>query len=256
MHPPDYLFDIIVLKIICFIYAILLLQYHCETGQIASGSKVRFPPMYQFREFTSLYDLHYSNASIPTVKDPFEGKTRFSGIATIEIKKPLSKVREILWNLRTCPFWHSVVGSTEFKDPDKTDGPGAVRKCKFYDELVSEGKVPEYVWEECLDTSGNRIIFQIQDENRPSMLDCVGKIFYIEEIDPDHTMLTVHHYFRPKLMPLTRYMATHMMKKPMQEESYTMAWCIKYHCETGKEARYDMVPKLVEFKEVEDIYDV
>jgi hypothetical protein len=49
--------------------------------------------MYQFREFTSLYDLHYSNASIPTIKDPLEGKTRFSGIATIEIKKPLSKVR-------------------------------------------------------------------------------------------------------------------------------------------------------------------
>jgi hypothetical protein len=132
-----------------------------------------------------------------------------------------------LWNLATCPFWHPLVGSTEFKYPDKTDGPGTVRKCKFYDELVSEGKAPEYVWEECLDNSGNRLILDIQEENRPSILGCAGKVLYIEEIDQDHTILTVHHYFRPANMPLTRYMATHMMKKPVQNDAYKIAWCIK-----------------------------
>jgi hypothetical protein len=136
------------------------------------------------------------------------------------------------------------------------DCAGAVRKCKFYDELVNEGKTPEYVWEECLDNSGNRLILNVQEENRPSIIDDIGKVFYIEEIDPDHTMLTVHHYFRPKYMPLTRLMATTMMKEKIQKEAYMIAWGVKYHCETGKVARYDMVPELIEFKEVEDIYDI
>jgi len=163
-----------------------------------------------------------------------------------------------LWNLETCHNWHAYVASTEFKDPLTTDGPGAVRKCQFYDEIVRDGisHGAEYVWEEILDRSGNRMITWIQEENRPSILDCVGKVFYIEEIDPDHTMLTVHHYYRPRNMPLTRLMATNMMKKPVQKEAYMIAWGIKYHCETGKVAKLEMLPDLIGFKEVEDIYDI
>lgn len=157
--------------------------------------------------------------------------------------------------------------------------PGAARKCQFYDELVRDGHTrgTEYVCEEILDCSGNHLITWIQEENRPSILDCVGKVFYIEEIDPDHTMLTVHHYYRPKNMPLTRLMATNMMKKPVQKEAYMIAWGImvrkcsttavvvccnatctvmQYHCETGKVAKLEMVPDLIGFKEVEDIYDI
>mmetsp|Transcript_17285 Transcript_17285/g.21127 ORF Transcript_17285/g.21127 Transcript_17285/m.21127 type:complete len:137 (+) Transcript_17285:594-1004(+) len=80
------------------------IKYHCETGQIASASKVvRFSPMYQFREFTSLYDLHYSNASIPAVADPLEGKTRFSGIATIKNQETSLQGSRDLVELRNLP---------------------------------------------------------------------------------------------------------------------------------------------------------
>ncbi len=154
------------------------------------------------------------------------------------------KVKKILWDLTTCPLYHPMVEDTEFKqDPTTdgggvtTDGIGTVRKCKFAKALVDNGETPDYVWEEFLDVTDNKMVAIIQEENRPSIVDFIGKVYHLEAINDDDdddddgesewTRVSMSHLYRPKFMPLTSILATKVMKQPMGDQIYALAWGIK-----------------------------
>lgn len=135
------------------------------------------------------------------------------------------QVKAVLWNLRSCPDWHPFVEYTEFKGNPKPDptGAGAVRKCGFY----KGANGIDYVWEEFLDMSDDKIITFIQEENRPSILKYVGKVFKIEPKDENTTILHVNHTYLPNYMPLSLPLAKFMMPSKMAHETYALGWCIK-----------------------------
>lgn len=228
-------------------------KYHCETGNIATNT-IDYPKPYEFAEITNVYDMHLDSPQ-NKLRDHFEGQTRFGTTASIEIMKPGDEVKKILFDLSTCDRWHPFVEYTEFKGGNVCNKAGAVRKCGFYKELRKEG-IPEYVWEEFVDVSDDKSIAFIQEENRPYILDYVGKVFKVEMMDENLTKVTITHTYRPKFLPLTNGMATGPMKEHMGHETYLLCWCLKHYCETGETAKYDMAPDQISFKEVISAYDV
>lgn len=230
-------------------------KYYCETGNVATNTVV-YPKPFDFVEFTNVYDLHQDTRSDDKLKDHMEGQTRFGTTVSMEIMKPMDKVKSILFDFSTCDKWHPFVEYTEFKGGHVHHNGGAVRKCGFYKELKEKG-IPEYVWEELVDVSHDQAksIAFIQEENRPGIMDYIGKVFKLEKIKWNVTKVSITHTFRPKFLPLTKPMATGPMKGHMAEETYLLCWCLKHYCETGETAKYDMAPDQISFKEIVSPYD-
>ena len=58
---------------------------------------------------------------------------KFCVQTSVEIRKDPKYVKALLLeNLLDCFLYHPDVEATEYKDPSKTTGVGAVRKCTFY----------------------------------------------------------------------------------------------------------------------------
>ena len=231
-------------------------KYYCETGNVATNT-VEYPKPFDFIEFTNVYDLHQDSHSDDKLKDHMEGQTRFGTTASLEIMKPMDEVKSVLFDLSCCYKWHPFVESTEFKGGHAHNDAGTVRKCGFYKELKEKG-IPEYVWEELVDVSHDqcKTIAFIQEENRPGIMDYIGKVFKLEEINENVTKLIITHTFRPKFLPLTKPMAAGPMKEHLAHETWLLCWCFKYYCETGETAKYDMVPAQIGFKEIVSPYEV
>eukprot|EP00553_Chaetoceros_curvisetus_P009561 CAMPEP_0204627032 /NCGR_PEP_ID=MMETSP0717-20131115/12897_1 /ASSEMBLY_ACC=CAM_ASM_000666 /TAXON_ID=230516 /ORGANISM="Chaetoceros curvisetus" /LENGTH=132 /DNA_ID=CAMNT_0051643147 /DNA_START=40 /DNA_END=438 /DNA_ORIENTATION=- len=116
-------------------------------------------------------------------------------------------------------------------------------KCEFSKALVESGEIPKYIWEEFLYVTDDKMVVTIQDENRPAIIDCIGKVYHLEAIDGESewTRVSMSHLYRPNFMPLTSMLATSVMKQSMGDQIYALAWGIKHYRESSNPAVYTEV---------------
>ncbi len=132
----------------------------------------------------------------------------------------------VLKDLSLCPLYHPEVKSVDFQDPNKTAGVGAVRACRFYQD--SNPPNPEYVWEEVLQLDEeSKVVMYIHDENRPAPIAYIGPVIYIDAMDSKTTKVRFNICYAPKLMPLTRFMATTVLKDALGAQAYKYAQALK-----------------------------
>lgn len=159
-------------------------------------------------------------------KDPKLGKTRFCVTATVDIRKdPMYVQNLILRDLSLYPCYHPEVRAVDFKDPNKTSGIGAVRTCHFYQD--STPRNPEFIWEQVIELTNDRIVMCVQEKSRPPHLDYIGPIIDIVVVDDKTTRVIYSICFAPKFMPFTRIIATTMMKDAIAAQVYRYAQALK-----------------------------